>query len=324
MAKKLLLIIVFIGFLSGCSNLMTAEAPDFVLTETHDFGTTALAYTMDGQRLISGGFLGDIRLWDAVMPRPLGKLNGHRRAVRAILPLASGAFVSAGDDGRLILWEKEQIKTRIAGRRPTALALFQGHVISGHDDKRLRVWTADALHAVREIRVEGTVIALSVHDNLLAVGLERAILLMDADFKLRRTIPTDRTPHDLQFSPDGRNLAAGSWFHLNLWDIASAERRSIATEHNGLVTSIAFRPDGRHLASLGRHTDSATRILDTRDFRTVKRYQAHALCGTVIRYSPDGTMLASGSDDGSVHLHRTGLQHARRNQPSNGAIPAAH
>lgn len=320
MLRNLLLSIVFIKLLSGCSNLMTADPPDRVLAGIHEFGTTALAYTPDGQRFITGGFRGELQIWDAATQHPLSVARAHRRAVRAILPLATGEFVSGSDDGRLILWRGNRIKAQIEGTKVSALALFQDRVVSGHADGRLRVWSAEDMSPLREIPLESTVVALSAHQNQLAIGLERTILLLDAGFKLRRTLLAPRVPHDLQFSPDGRTLAAGSWFRLSLWDVASGAARSIPTEHNGLLTSVAFSPDGRYLATLGRHTDSAIRILDTTDFRVVQRYQAHELCGAIIRFSPDGRMLASGSDDESVRLYR--LDPAR--YFSRGAIPSAH
>jgi len=320
MLRNILLSIVFIHFFSGCSNLMQADPADHVLAGVHEFGTTALAYTLDGQRLISGGFLGEMRVWDAATQRPLSEVHAHQRAVRAILPLASGEHVSGGDDGRLILWRGSQIKSQVAGVKVSALALFQGQIVSGHTDGRLRVWSANGLRPLREIPLDGDVVALSVQGKQLAIALDHAILLMDSSFKTRRTIPTTHAPHDLQFSPDGRMLAAGNWFRLSVWDVASGETRSLPTEHNGLLTSVAFSPDGRYLATLGRHTDSAIRLLDTTHFKVVQRYQAHELCGAMIRFSPDGRTLASASDDESIHLHR--LDSPRYS--SKGRMSSAH
>ncbi|MFP5419702.1 MAG: WD40 repeat domain-containing protein [Gammaproteobacteria bacterium] len=299
---------------------MTADPPDHVLTGIHEFGSTALAYTHDGQQLISGGYRGDIRVWDARTHQPRVAMHGHRKPVRALLPLPSGHFVSGGDDGRLILWRQGVIQAQHEGAGVTALALFQGRVISGHNDGRLRIWSTDALRAQGEIPMPEDVVALSVQDAQLAVGLDDRIVVLGPDLRPIKTLPSPHTPHDLQFSPDGRLLAAGNWFRLSVWDMASGKHRTIPTEHNGLLTSVAFSPDGRLLATLGRHTDSAIRLFDTHDFKVVKRYQAHDLCGALIRFSPDGRTLATASDDESVRLHRL----EKKRYSSSGAIPPAH
>ncbi|MDO9636902.1 MAG: hypothetical protein Q7I95_08070, partial [Thiobacillus sp.] len=159
--RNLPLSIVLINFLMGCSNLMTAERPDHVLAEIHEFGTTALAYTANGQRFISGGFKGDIRVWNAATRKPLGEMRGHNRAVRAILTLPSGDFVSGSDDGRLILWHDGRIRAQHAGAAVTALALFQGQVVSGHADGRVRIWSQDTLRPLRERALDTGVVALN-------------------------------------------------------------------------------------------------------------------------------------------------------------------
>lgn len=301
-----LLPIVLIVFFSGCSNLMPADPAAHELAGAHVFGTTALAFMADGRHFVSGGFRGELRVWDTAAPQRSRIIPAHRKAVRAILPLAADDFVSGGDDGRVIRWHHRRIAAEARAAAVSALALFQGRVVSGHRDGTLRVWSADSLRPLRTVALGDAVVALDAHGTRLAVGLDSAVVLLDEDFSVRRRLPSRFTPHDLQFSPDGRTLAAGHWFRLGVWDLASGAWRSVPTEHNGLLTSIAFSPDGRTLATLGRHTDSAIRILDTRDFSVVRRYRAHVLCGAVIRYSPDGALLVSGSDDESIRIHAVG------------------
>lgn len=321
MPRSALLIIVLIGLFSGCSNLAPAEPPTRIVAGAHAFGTTALAYTPDGQGLLSGGFKGEIRAWDAATLRPLGELDAHRAPVRALLPLTDGALVSGDDDGQLFLWRGSRVQAQAGTAAVTALALFQGIVISGHADGTLRAWSAEDLKPLRTREFDRPVVALSAHGDRLAVGLDHAVLLLDPDFSSRQTLSVPGTPRDLQFSPDGRTLAAGGWFRLTVWNLVDGTVHSFPTEHGGLLTSISFSPDGRTLATLGRHTDSAIRIVDTTEFRVLRRYQAHELCGAVIRFSPDGRTLASASDDESVRLY---YRPAPRPQSSSGAIPSAH
>jgi WD40 repeat protein len=303
MSGKLLLGIVFLQFLAGCSNMMKADKPDVVLPGAHEFGTTAVAFNQDGKTLLSGGHLGDIRLWDVATRKQISENRRHEASVRAILPISPGLYASGGDDGRIILWQNNQVKAEVQGARVTSLALFQDRLVSGHSDKLLRLWSPTDLTLLAEIPLDDDVVALAVRQDRLAVGLDSSIVLLDKAFKPIKTLETGGSPHDLQFSPDGRTLAAGSWFRLHVWDLDTGEMRSIPTEHNGLLTSVSFSPDGKQIVTLGRHSDSAIRIMETRNFAVLQRYQAHELCGAMIRYSPDGRMMASGSDDESVRLY---------------------
>jgi hypothetical protein len=95
MAGNVLLSIVLIAFLGGCSNLTTATPPDRVLAGIHGFGTTALAYTADGQRFISVGLRGELRVWDAASQSQHSEARARHGAVRAILPLSSDDLLAA-------------------------------------------------------------------------------------------------------------------------------------------------------------------------------------------------------------------------------------
>jgi WD40 repeat protein len=152
----------------------------------------------------------------------------------------------------------------------------------------------------------------------LAVGLASTILLLNADFRVRRTLPAPSAPHDLQFNPDGRMLAAGSWFRLT---VGRHQRRA------SLDSDRAQRPDNLARFKPGRSPyrwavepipPSACSTPPTSGWCAA--YQAHDLCGTVVRFSPDGHTLATASDDESVRLYRLG----ETRYSSEGAIPSAH
>jgi WD40 repeat protein len=43
-------------------------------------------------------------------------------------------------------------------------------------------------------------------------------------------------------------------------------------------------------------------LLDAQTGAVLQRFQAHELCGSFVRLSPDGRYLASTSDDSNVHV----------------------
>ncbi|KAL2816139.1 WD40-repeat-containing domain protein [Aspergillus granulosus] len=104
--------------------------------------------------------------------------------------------------------------------------------------------------------------------------------------------------------------------------------------HSGLVTSVAFSPNGQLLASGSldrtvRLWDTATGGLkqtleDTTTGGLQQTLEGHSLWVTSVAFSPNGQLLASGSVDGTVRLWDTatgGLQEALR---TTGSVTELH
>jgi WD40 repeat protein len=297
------LLVVFSLIFSACSNLVNAGKADAVFPGAHDFGATVISFSPDSHVLVSGGHKGNVRFWDVEKKMALADIPAHEGVVRALQFLSNTAFASGAEDGKLILWSGTTIRATRQLTSITSLTRINGHLVSGHADGWLRIWDENLNERV-SLKLDQAIVALSSHGNQLAIGTDDQILIMNDTLNTIRSLKTDGgTPHDLQFSPDGKSLAAGNWFKLSTWDVSSGMQALHATEHNGLLTSVSFSPDGKYIASLGRHTDSAIRISDTQHFLVERRYQAHELCGAMIRYSPNGRWMASASDDESVRIY---------------------
>lgn len=68
--------------------------------------------------------------------------------------------------------------------------------------------------------------------------------------------------------------------------------------HRHVVSSLAFSPDGKILAS--GSTDNDIRLWDTHTGKHKKTLMGHTNCVNNVSFSPDGTTLVSSSDDGTV------------------------
>lgn len=117
--------------------------------------------------------------------------------------------------------------------------------------------------------------------------------------------------HCVAFSPDGSWLATsgGHIFEatgatrgaLKLWDAKTGECEHDLGEHFGAVFSAAFSPDGKALASVGKHPPAWTasvRLWEPEDGRVVSVLRVSRGHPRSVAFSPDGKLLAAG---GIVH-----------------------
>ena len=294
---------------------MKAEFPTHRFDNAHAFGATAIAFNYDGM-LASGGLKGEIALWRTAPAESIARLHGHRKGVRALRFVGEDRLASAGDDGRIVLWNVRSLDIVSEQRSSPVVALVAiGEIlISGHGDGFLRQWKSGDLDPIAQHGMSSGISALAVHNDTLAVAQNSGrIALYSREMQLLREVQASgEIAHDLRFSPDGERLVAGGWFRMFVWDVQSGERKTVATEHNGLLTSLDVSPDGKHFVSIGRHTDSAIRLWNARDLSVERRYQAHDLCGAMVRFSPDGRYIASASDDESVRLYDLSLPYRPR------------
>jgi WD40 repeat protein len=132
-------------------------------------------------------------------------------------------------------------------------------------------------------------------------GQDSSVALWDTrsgDGAVKRVRPGTAWTEHLAWSPDGRILAAATGKLVTLWS-AAGETVHKFEPHAATVAALTWDKPGRDLAAATQGAIIVHRI-EPPNF-SVRRYAWPAACLTAA-FSPNGKVLATGTQDGTVHF----------------------
>lgn len=135
-------------------------------------------------------------------------------------------------------------------------------------------------------------LAISPDGRWLALGLDTSVHLWDLQSLKQAAVlgPYGGIIPALDFSPDSRFLAVGSWdSQVDLWDTASQQKTLSFSGHTDTVNRVRFSPDGSRLASAAN--DNQLILWDTTSGKQTQVVNMGSW-GSDVVFSPDGSLLA--------------------------------
>ena len=270
----------------------------------HDAWVTYLAWSPNGQYILSGGDDGSLIVWEADNQEESARWGAHDGAINAIAISPDGALVATtSDDGALTLVDlaQRQITHRLQGHvRPVLDVTFSPdgqQVLSGSADATMILWdvaTGDPLRTFRghSSGINGLAF-LPDGQQVLSASSDLTFRLWDAatgaELQVRES--GDR-PNGMVLSPDGRTVLHRVVHILYSWDLKqwNAPHRKLFG-HVGNIRDLAISADSRLALSTG--DDGVVRIWNLHGADNLQLTNID-FPATAIAIAPDGNTLALG------------------------------
>lgn len=143
-----------------------------------------------------------------------------------------------------------------------------------------------------------------------AAGDNRAIVWQLADRKQLHVLEHEAAVYAAALSPDGKVVATGTGERtLTLWDVQTGQPIKQLQAHGDAIYCVQYSHDGRQLASAGGSTDGGDTTCRLWDDVSGNRlqYPGHERQVYGLAFSPDDSLLASGSSDKTIRIWNLGI-----------------
>jgi WD40 repeat protein len=291
----------------------------------HSDWIRSLAFSPDGQTILSSSNDKTVRLWDVGTGQILHLLTGHRDRVKGVGISPDGQLLlSCSADSNVKAWDRHQLTAKKTGdcrytvhASSKPITLVHSLPVSpdpqrpifatGAEHGKISFWHLEIGEWVRTIQAHTSpvlALAFSQDGQLLASGSAHStIKVWQLNGNSDRPLYTIAHAHlsqvlSLAISPDGQTLVSGGADRtIKLWDLTTGTEKTphILEGHAGRVWCVAVSPNGTRIASAS--ADYTVKIWDLQTGEILQTLAGHLGEVRAVAFSPNRNILASGGDD---------------------------
>jgi eukaryotic-like serine/threonine-protein kinase len=270
---------------------------------------TAVAFSPDGQKLVTGSWDQTAKVWETASGRELLSLKGHSAPIWCVAFSPDGQRIVTGSwDQTAKVWEAASgrelltIGGHSAPIRSVAFSPDGQRIVTGSWDQTAKVW--EAVSGRELLTLGGTngnvdSVAFSPDGQRIVTGLGDSTAKVWEAVSGRELFALKGHGHQVRsvgFSPDGQRIVTGSDDQTaRVWEAANGRALLTLKGHGAEIYCVAFSPDGQRIVT--GSWDQTAKVWEAASGRELLTLKGHSAAIWSVAFSPDSQRIVTGSWD---------------------------